>query len=354
MIISRTPYRISFFGGGTDYPGWYRTHGGSVLATTINKFCYLTCRYLPPFFEHNIRIVWSKIELCKTRDEIQHPAVRAILEYLKIDRGLEIHYDGDLPAKGGTGSSSSFAVGLLNALYALQGRITSKDQLAKEAIHIEQEVLKETVGSQDQVMAAHGGLNHVVFHSSGEITVKPLTIPRERRDELNSHLMMVYTGIQRVASDVAQTYVQDIQRKEKQLSALNDMVNEGVSILTGSGSLEPFGKLLHEGWKQKRSLSPIVTNSDVDQICEQALSSGATGCKLIGAGGGGFVLLFVPPAKQLRVRTRLKNLIHVPIKFESSGSQIIFFDPEHDYAKEEKARQSQRIKDFRELNAGGA
>src|SRR5271169_5922198 len=195
MVISRTPYRVSFFGGGTDYPAWYRQHGGCVLAATIDKYCYLTCRYLPPFFEHRIRVVYSKIESVQTPDEITHPAVRAILHLMQLDRGLEIHHDGDLPGRSGMGSSSAFTVGLLNALHALEGRAVGKKRLAVESIHLEQEVLKETVGSQDQVCAAYGGVNRISFLQNGDFTVQPMTLKQERLAELSSHLVLFYTGI---------------------------------------------------------------------------------------------------------------------------------------------------------------
>ena len=265
MIISRTPFRISFFGGGTDYPAWYRNCGGEVLATTINKYCYLTCRYLPPFFEHRIRLVYSKIESCKTVDEIRHPVVHELLRLLNIDRGVEIHHDGDLPARSGMGSSSAFTVGLLHALYALKGQMRTKHELAMEAIHVEQELLAETVGSQDQVLAAYGGLNHVTFHPDGEVLVKPLTNTRDRLKELGSHLMLFYTGIKRTASDIASTYVDDIEARRPQLLSLGQMVREGMSILNSDRDMTDFGKLLHEGWRAKRSLSASVSNSHVDQ-----------------------------------------------------------------------------------------
>ncbi|MEI7466649.1 MAG: hypothetical protein WCL57_00330 [Chloroflexota bacterium] len=197
MIIARTPYRISFFGGGTDYPGWYREHGGAVIAATIDKYCYLTVRHLPPFFEHRHRVVWSKIEQVGQIDEISHPAVRGILKYAGVERGLEIHHDGDLPARSGMGSSSAFTVSLLNALHGLHGQMTSKHKLAMEAIHVEQTVLKETVGSQDQVSAAYGGFNHIRFLQNGEISVAPITVSSARAHELDSHLMLFYTGIKR-------------------------------------------------------------------------------------------------------------------------------------------------------------
>ena len=350
MIISRTPFRISFFGGGTDYPGWYRQHGGAVLATTIDKYCYLSCRYLPPFFEHRIRLVYSKIENCQTAAEISHPSVREILQYLKIERGIEIHHDGDLPARSGMGSSSAFTVGLLNALYSLTGRMPSKSKLAKESIYVEQERLQETVGSQDQVLAAYGGFNHVNFLSNGEISVRPITIAPTRIEELNSHLMLFYTGIKRTASDIATSYVNDIESKKRQLRIMKDLVDESVSILSNNHDLHGFGELLHEAWQTKRSLSEKVSNAQVDELYEHARNAGAIGGKLTGAGGGGFLLLFVPPEKQAIVREQLKNLIYVPFKFEFSGSQIIFFEPQQDYSALDLIRSEQTVVPFRELN----
>lgn len=349
MIISRTPFRISFFGGGTDYPAWYHQHGGAVLAASIDKYCYLTCRYLPPFFEHRIRLVYSKIESCQSFEEISHPAVRETLRHLKIDRGLEIHHDGDLPARSGMGSSSAFVVGLLHALYALQGQMPSKQQLARESIFIEQEVLRETVGSQDQVLAAYGGLNHVTFLPNGEISVRPMTLTQERIQELNSHLMLFYTGIKRTASDIAGSYVTDLDTKRRQLRIIKDLVEESMAILNSNQSLMGFGELLHEAWQAKRSLSDKVSNSEVDDLYATVRAAGALGGKLTGAGGGGFLLLFVPPAQQKEVRETLSKLIHVPFKFEFSGSQIIFFEPQEDYSELEKNRASQQIAAFREL-----
>ena len=351
MIISRTPFRISFFGGGTDYPAWYQKHGGSVLATAINKYCYISCRYLPPFFEHRIRVVYSKIEDCQTIDDIKHPAVREVLRYLNMERGVEIHHDGDLPARSGMGSSSAFTVGLLNALYALKGYMPGTEELATESIYIEQERLREAVGSQDQVMATYGGFNHIAFpRDGGKISVKPMTLSPERIKELNTRLMLFYTGIKRTASNIAESYITNIDKKEHQLRIMRDMVNEGISILNDGQDITRFGKLLHESWKTKRSLSSRVSNSQVEQIYEEAMSAGAIGGKLIGAGGGGFLLLFVHPPDQSKVREKLNNLICVPFEFESSGSQIIFFDPEVDYSSEEKARTNQSLQAFRELS----
>jgi D-glycero-alpha-D-manno-heptose-7-phosphate kinase len=350
MIISRTPYRISFFGGGTDYPAWYRKNGGAVLATAIDKYCYLTCRYLPPFFEHRFRLVYSKIENCHSIDEIAHPSAREILRYMNIDRGVEVHHDGDLPARSGMGSSSAFTVGLLHALHALKGYMPNKRQLSRESIYVEQERLKEHVGSQDQVTAAYGGFNQISFLQNGEISIRPMTLSQERVAELNSHLMLFYTGIIRTASDIAGTFVENIHAREKQLRLLHGMVDESIAILNSSDDIQRFGLLLHEAWKAKRSLSAQISNARVEDIYGQAISAGAIGGKLSGAGGGGFMLLFVPPSKRQQVIDRLNRLIHVPFKFDFSGSQIIFFDSETDYSAEERARATQKLQAFQELS----
>jgi D-glycero-alpha-D-manno-heptose-7-phosphate kinase len=349
MIISRTPFRISFFGGGTDYPEWYYKHGGAVLATTIDKYCYINCRYLPPFFEHKYCIVYSKVEHCQTVDEIAHPAVREALRYLDIRRGVEIHHDADIPARSGIGSSSSFTVGILHALHALKGEMVSKHQLAMESVHVEQEVLKETVGSQDQVLAAHGGLNHIVFHQNREITVTPITVGSDRLRELSSHLMLFYTGIKRTASSIAETFVNDIDEKRRQLRVMKDLVDESISVISGDRDILEFGELLHEAWETKRSLSARISNVDVDAVYEAARDAGAIGGKLVGAGGGGFFLLFAPPWKQQSIRDRLRTLIQVPFRFDFSGSQIIFCDREREYEAEERARAERPVEAFREL-----
>lgn len=333
MVISRTPFRISFFGGGTDYPAWYRKNGGTVIATTINKYCYISARFLPPFFGFKYRIAWSRIENQRSIDRIIHPAVREVLRFMNIPHGLEIHHDGDLPARSGLGSSSAFTVGLLHALYALKGQMPTKKRLAKESIHLEQEVLKETVGSQDQVLASYGGFNLVAFHKDGEITVKPVTVSSKRMKELENHLMLFYTGIVRTASDIAKTFVPNIKQKEKQLFTMNEMVGQALHILNSKQDIGNFGKLLHETWSLKRSLSPSISNSLIDDIYLKALLAGATGGKIIGAGGGGFLLLFVPPSHQARVRKEFSKLIYVPFKFEHQGSQIIFFDQHEVFSK---------------------
>jgi D-glycero-alpha-D-manno-heptose-7-phosphate kinase len=353
MIICRTPFRISFFGGGTDYPGWYRQHGGAVLAATIDKFCYLTCRYLPPFFEHRIRVVYRQIETCTTVDEIGHPAVREALRFLGIDRGVELHHDGDLPARSGMGSSSAFTVGLLHALHALRGEMPTKSQLAKESIYVEQEVLQETVGSQDQVLAAYGGLRHVRFHTDGEIASNPLILPAGRVAELKSHLLLFYTGIARTAADVARSYVIGIESRRRQLRLMKEFVDESIDILASGTDIQSFGDLLHETWQAKRSLSTAVSNREVDELYERARAAGALGGKLTGAGGGGFLLLFVPPERHAAVTEALSGRLHVPFEFESAGSQIIFYEPETDYQEAERARRDQGFLTFKELSPAG-
>ncbi len=350
MIISRTPYRISFLGGGTDYPDWYLNHGGAVLSTTIDKFCYIMCRNLPPFFEHKYAIRYSKIENCTSLDEIKHPTAREALKYLDIHDGVEINHDGDLPARSGMGSSSSFTVGLLNALYALKGIMPNKMQLAKEAIAIEQDKVKDTVGSQDQMAAAFGGLNHIQFLQNGEIIVNPMIIPNDRITEFNDNFMLFYTGIMRTASNVAESYVSNINDRKRQMRIMYDLVSEGMSILSSGQDLAEFGNLLHEAWQVKRSFSSLISNPVVDEIYEQARKAGALGGKLSGAGGGGFMLLFVPKEAQTAVRQKLKSLIHVPFKFEFNGSQVVFYDPNIDYHPVNGEAFHKPKKAFRELS----
>lgn len=326
MIISRTPFRVSFFGGGTDYPQWFQEHKGAVLATTIDKYCYITCRYLPPFFDHKSRIIYSKMEHVKTIDEIDHPAVREVLRFLKIKEGVEIHHDGDLPARTGLGSSSAFTVGLLNGLYALKGIMTTKERLAQEAIFVEQEKCKENVGCQDQTLAAFGGLNYIEFGGSNHLRVTKVTIPVETLKSLEDHLMMFFTGFSRKASDIAFHQIQNIPKKKPELNTMYQMTTEAVKILNGKKILD-FGRLLHESWKLKRSLSDKITNPHIDGLYQTARGAGAIGGKLLGAGGGGFILLFAPPARQPKIRQALKNALEIPFKLENLGTQIIFYQP---------------------------
>lgn len=327
MIISRTPYRISFLGGGTDYPAWYEKHGGCVLAAAINRYCYIFCRQLPPFFEHRHRVVYGQIEMVKTVEEIAHPAVREALRFMRIEQGLEIHHDGDLPKQSGLGTSSSFAVGLLNALHALKGEMTTPDELAREATHVERDLCGDNVGSQDQVTAAHGGFNYIRFLPGDIITVHPIIASAQRLELFQQHLMLYFTGFARVASEIAAEQIQNMPKKETELHAMQAMVQEGVSILREGHDLREFGELLREGWKLKRTLSSRISNSHIDAIYDKALAVGALGGKLCGAGGGGFLLLFVEPDKQRSVRQALKDYLHVPFSFDWLGSRIIFYQP---------------------------
>ena len=326
MIISRTPFRVSFFGGGTDYPHWFDKNKGAVLATTIDKYCYITCRYLPPFFEHKSRIIYSKMEHVQTIDEINHPAVREVLRFLKINEGIEIHHDGDLPARTGLGSSSAFTVGLLNSLYALKGVMTTKEQLAKEAIFVEQQMCRENVGCQDQTLAAYGGFNYIEFGGKEHLRVRTITLSEEKIKQLEGHLMMFFTGFARTASEIAAHQIKNIPKKKKEIKVMYEMTTEALHILN-EGRFLNFGKLLHENWQLKRGLSDKISNAHIDSIYTTARQAGAVGGKLLGAGGGGFVLIFAAPEKQEKIRQKLKDLLEIPFKFERLGSQIIFYQP---------------------------
>ena len=326
MIITRTPFRISFFGGGTDYPDWYLKEGGAVLSTTIDKFCYISSRIRPPFFDNKYLIVWSHIEAVSSIPEILHPAVREGLRYKGINGevGLEIHHQGDLPARAGMGSSSSFAVGLLKALTAHKGKMIGKQELALQAIDLEQNWLKEKVGSQDQVAAAYGGFNIIHFLKSGEIRAEPVTISK-RLKELESKLMLFYTGTSRLSSEIAGEVIDNLASKQAVLHKLRAMVEEALSILNGTGTLDDFGKLLDDGWNLKRTLSDNVSNDRIDRIYAKAKKAGAIGGKLLGAGSSGFMVFYVPTEKQEKVRDVLDGFLYVPFKFENEGSKIIYY-----------------------------
>ena len=329
MIISRTPFRVSFFGGGTDYPDWFHEHGGAVLATTIDKYCYISVRELPPFFDHRFRVVYSIVENVQEVADIAHPAVRAVLQRLEVNRGLEIHHDGDLPARAGLGSSSAFTVGLLHAVHALRGRQVSKEALASEAIHIEHCMLREPVGLQDQISAAHGGFNQIRFRHDGTYDVEPMVLPRERLAELQDHLLLVFTGISRLAPVVAQTVIDNLKNRTGELKAMHEMVDRAIELLASPvADIVEFGRLLDESWQLKRRLSDRVSNSEVDALYATAMRAGAIGGKLLGAGGGGFVLLFVRPEERSRVVDALRTLITVPFKFDMSGCRIALYQPD--------------------------
>jgi D-glycero-alpha-D-manno-heptose-7-phosphate kinase len=332
MIITRTPFRISFFGGGTDYPAWYKEHGGAVLSATINKYCYINCRYLPPFFPYTYLMRYVIREEASRIEDIKHPSVRACLQYLNNSKGIEMTYTGDIPAQSGMGSSSSFTVGFLNALYALAGKIVTKRTLAREALHVEQELLKEHVGSQDQVAAAFGGFNKIEFNGKRDFYVSPIPLVLEKQKLLESHLMLFFTGISRNASEIAKEQIKKTNSKKIELRTMQVMVDEAINILNREpADLDDFGRLLHETWKIKRSITELITNSRIDDLYEIALKAGALGGKLLGAGGGGFLLLFAKPEIQPLIKEKLKDILYVPFVFESLGTQVLMYTTQDFY-----------------------
>jgi D-glycero-alpha-D-manno-heptose-7-phosphate kinase len=324
--------RISFFGGGTDYPVWYREHGGAVLSTTIDKCCYITCRRLPPFFEYHSRISYSKVENVNNNVAIEHPSVRGCLQFLGIDDGVEIHHVADLPARTGLGTSSAFTVGLLLGLYALKNQMRDKHALAADAIHVEQEVLQEAVGAQDQVSAAHGGFNRINFNTDGSIEVNRILTAPHRLTELEQHLALYFTGFSRTASEIAKEQIRVTPQRKKELETMHQMVSEAEAIITNPDRpIAEFGQMLHETWKLKRSLTQNITSSSIDEIYEAGRGAGAIGGKLLGAGGGGFMLFFVPPERRAALRARLKHLLCVPFAFSNRGSHVVVYEPEEVY-----------------------
>jgi D-glycero-alpha-D-manno-heptose-7-phosphate kinase len=332
MVITRTPLRISFFGGGTDYPVWYREHGGSVLSTAIDKCCYITCRWLPPFFDHHSRVSYSLVENVASNGDIAHPAVRGCLKFLGIEEGVEIQHVADLPARSGLGTSSAFTVGLLLGLYALKGQMRDKRSLAGDAIFVEQELLKEAVGSQDQVVAAYGGFNRINFCPDGTIDVCRLPLAPNRLEELEQHLALYFTGFSRTASEIAEEQIRLTPRRDVELRAMGDLVEEAEAVLASrNSSINEFGSLLNEGWQLKRSLTQKITNASIDEIYEQGMRAGALGGKLLGAGGGGFMLFFVPPERRAELRARLAKLLCIPFRFASRGSDVVVYEPEEAY-----------------------
>lgn len=331
MIIARTPYRISFFGGGSDYPTWLDENPGAVLATTIDKYCYITNRYLPPFFEHKFRVVWSRIEEIKSVAEIEHPVVKAVLTDWNFQHGLEIHHEGDLPARSGMGSSSAFTVGFINSMTTFMGKEISTEDLAKEAIRFEHDVMKESVGRQDQIATAFGGFNKISFANNQDFSVDPVNASPERLDELNRHLLLVYTGIARTASETAVRYVDNLKAKSANIHRMIEMVDEAEEVLTSNAPITDFGQMLDETWRRKKEISGDISNAAIDEIFESAKSAGALSGKLLGAGAGGFTLIFVPPERRQNVIDRLSGLITVPFKFDKNGSQIAIADRMEQY-----------------------
>lgn len=328
MLISRTPFRISFFGGGTDFEPYFKKYGGSVLSTTIDKYCYITIRDLPPFFDHKNQLTYSKIERFNSPDEVEHPVVREALKLLKTDH-LAISYDADLPARSGLGASSSFSVGLLNGLRHFNKESPGKMQLAIESIYLEHQLCMEAGGMQDQLAAAFGGLNRINFNAEG-YEVIPVDISVTRKSEFQKNLMLFFTGLTHLSGEIARDQLKNIPARLNQLHAMKSLVDEGERILSGSGNLVSFGELLHETWMLKRTLSGKITTDYLDNVYATAIEAGAVGGKLLGAGGGGFMLFFVEQKNRESVKDSLSGLLHVPFKFENEGAKIFYMEENSD------------------------
>ena len=330
MIISRTPYRISFFGGGTDYPEWYKKFGGEVISTSINKYVYISVRNLPEFFKHKYRILYSKDEQVQKLENIKHKPVREILRYYKINNGIEVHYDGDIPAKTGVGSSSAFVVGFLNAITALKNKNINKLDLARKSIFLETKILNEVVGSQDQVACACGGFNNIIFNKNGSFKIKKINIENKDKVILQNNLFLVYSKIQRTAEIIAKSFVNNLSEKKiKEMQMINGILKDAKTIIR-SKKFGDFGKLLHESWLAKRSLSSKVTNHKIDELYNYALESGADGGKLLGAGGGGFFVFYVKRNNQKKFIKKMKKTLILPFQFDETGSKIIVNTNSHE------------------------
>lgn len=327
MVITKTPFRMSFFGGGTDFPEFYNEHGGAVISTTFDKYCYVNVRHLPPFFDYSTELSYSKIERVKTVKDIEHPSIRECMKFLDM-RDIRLTYEADLPAKTGLGTSSSFAVGMLSAFYSLKGKNKSKNQLANDAIYLERVLCKEAGGIQDQIAVAFGGLNRIDFSSAG-YKVTPIVISNERKEMLNDRLMMFFTGFSRFSADI-QTATQSVLKDNvTQLSEMCSLVDIAHSILTDKNSdLSDFGRLLDHTWRLKRGITMKISTDSINEIYSRAINAGAIGGKLLGAGGGGFFVFYVEPEKQPFVKKALDDLLYIPFKFEDSGTRVIYFDAE--------------------------
>lgn len=326
MIITQTPFRMSFFGGGTDFPGFYRDHGGSVISTTFDKYCYVNVRHLPRFFDYSTELSYARTERVTDVEDIRHPAIREAMKYLDMHE-IRLTYEADLPARSGLGTSSSFAVGMLSAFYALKGKYADKRKLADDAIYLERTLCKESGGVQDQIAASFGGLNRIDFGAEG-YTVNPVIISPERKAALNRNLMLFFTGFSRFSSDIQVTAEQNLESKQAQLLEMKGLVDEAERVLTSKGSLDEFGRLLDYTWKLKRGFTDLVSTDSIDAVYEEAVRAGAGGGKLLGAGGGGFLLFYVEPERQAAVLQALGKLLYVPFQFETAGSRIIHYTPE--------------------------
>lgn len=326
MVITQTPFRMSFFGGGTDFKEFYEEHGGSVISTSFDKYCYVTVRHLPRFFDYANQITYNVIERTNSADEIEHPAVREAMKYLDMHE-LRVVYEADLPARSGLGTSSSFAVGLLNAFYALKGKYADKRKLADDAIYLERVLCNESGGIQDQIAASFGGFNRIDFDADG-YRVRPVIISKERKEQLNKNLMLFFTGFSRFSSDIADNQKAATKDKTTQLNEMKELVDESEKILTSKTDLAEFGKLLDYTWKLKRGITKAISNDSIDALYKKAIDEGAVGGKLLGAGGGGFMLFYVEEDKQEKVKEALKQLLYVPFEFETGGTRIMYYRPE--------------------------
>lgn len=324
MIITKTPFRISFFGGGTDYPEYFGRHGGTVLGTAIDKFAYISVTpFYSRLFDYSTRIAYRQVECVKSIEEIQHTPFRECLRWCGISGDIEVNYTAELPSFSGLGTSSSLVVGLLNALYAFQGRYVRPLDLAYEAIEIEREVLKEAVGCQDQTFAAVGGFNVIEFRTTKNIIVHRIPLSTERLQEFEKHLLILYTGIKRRAGEIAAKQIKKVDSNVERLKRMREMVDEGHAILTSNSDLTKFGLLLHEAWCLKSRLDDAISNDVINSIYEEGCKAGALGGKLLGAGGGGCILFFVPAEKRQAVRERLKHLEEIPVRVNAPGSHVI-------------------------------
>lgn len=327
MIITKTPFRMSFFGGGTDMPDFFNRYGGAVLSTTFDKYVYVTVRHLPRFFDYATEIMYSKAERVKEVDEIRHPMVRNAMKMLDM-RELHIAYDADLPARTGLGTSSTFAVGLLNAFHCLKGRYVSKSRLAEEAIKLERELCDEAGGWQDQIAAAFGGLNRIDFKDGG-YEVRPIIISPERKARLNGNLLLFFTGFTRFSAEIQETTKAQIKDKTEQLKEMLRLVDEAQDVLENKErDLDDFGRLLHKTWCLKRQTGSLISSDSIDALYEKGMKAGALGGKLLGAGGGGFLLFYVQPERRAQVKEAFADLMEVPFEFENSGTRVIYYSPE--------------------------
>lgn len=323
MIITQTPYRISLFGGGSDYPAWYLNHGGRVLSFSINKYCYVSVRQLPPFFQHKIRVSYSKVETVDHYSQIQHPAVREALRIYSPNEGLEIQHHGDLPAQSGVGSSSAFAVGLLNGVHRLNGSMLENTELAQLAIDFEQNELKENVGSQDQIACALGGINIIDFKKNGLWTAHKPDLSESQINAINDYLYVVFTGVHRLSSDVSVQLVDSFKSHNRLMDRNIELVEDALKIFKLESDLSGIGELLNEGWAIKKALNPASVNSALEEIWLKGLKAGATGGKVLGAGGGGFLLFWVSPQNRVKFENEFSMGVHVPVRISYGGTKVL-------------------------------